>query len=968
MKKAILFWVISLICSLHANANAVVYDDGSGLSNSSITHVCKDSRGMMWVGTENGLNAFDGYSFNEVEALKGEKINHLLFYDAHNELWVSTDNGVFVIDAWQQKLKHHYFNTAKDNNVMCILQANSKRYLLFFSGKVYRIDEDDRQTLLVDLRSAGRIKSGLNRGACIRGDILVVNPIDGNALLEVSLLNGKAEVNKRIQTNAMWSLTPQGLVLVKDGGMRNLDGSFVKGTELYDFSVAEWHQRVLYAALKGRYGVFRIGSKAEPLVSDELVFKSKLVTQIFCDGSHVIWVGTNKGLIKLNVRSSEPFATILEGANPLTSCRQILAGESGTLYLATYNGIFEYNKTTGKSQLLDPKKHEEQFPVYTRALLLKGNYLYAGTESNHHYFYRYNRKSGRYESGFYKLLPEGTQIGSVYGMCEDAAGLIWLATDRGLAVYNEHKQTLTLQTSGKFSVGNVRLYYIKRSAQGNTFWVSGHNGVFLVDAVQGVRKSFFADGNQQTGLPKDDYIFVDEHPGGQVWIGTKKSGVVILNPNDGSANVINRSDGLSNNEVYGVLWYRNNMAWISTKNGLCKYNMATRVFTNYFVEDGLSDNEFNQNSLLNDGNGTFYFGGINGINYFSPADFREEEDDVDIFTGTVSYWNKSFQKFTQVVSGEKIVLSPDDHLLTFTVGLSDYSQTEANTFFYRIKGVYNHWISLGNQNVLRLESLNAGDYEVEIIGFNKRGRKSKHALLFNVAIEQVFYKVWWFYVLTALAVIGLVYAYFKWRLRNVHQKQHLRTQIASNLHDEVGSLLTSIIISTDSARYTARSMDEKNDKLEHIASLSRNATSTMSDVLWSIDARNDYAGNLTDRMREHAEAMLLPADIEVEFDFTETRQEQNIHPDTRQQLYLIFKEAINNVVKHSKSTLVKVHYKQQGQHFELRIINNNHQESVDEHSGSRGQGLKNMQMRAERIHASCLISTHDGHFEVKIVK
>lgn len=968
MKRILFFLVIGLISTTGVLANAVVYDDGSGLSNSSITFLCKDNRGMMWVGTENGLNTFDGYNFNEIEALKGEKVNHLLFVELRNELWVTTDNGVFIIDAWQQKLKRHEFSVTKDNNVMCTQLVNNQLYLIFFSGKIFRVDGEYQFRLVMDLKASSYISNGLNRCAYVRGETIVLNPIDAKALVEVNLLTANVKANLSIPIGEVWDLTTQGYVLRRPSGMLNLDGTTIPFASSYSFGVAVWHNRTLYASLKGRYGLYKITNKPEPLVSDELVFKSKIITQVFFDDSHVIWVGTNKGLIKLNERTTQPFATILEGGSPLVSCRQILDGNADNLYLATYNGIFEYNKQTGKVELFDPKKQDEHFPLYTRALLLKGNYLYAGTESNNYYFYRYNKQIKRYESGFYKLLPEGAQISSVYGMTEDASGLIWLATDRGLAVYNDRNQTLTLQTSGKFNVGNTRLFYIKRAAQGNAFWVAGHNTVLLVDAVQGVKKVFNAAINQSVGLPQDDYIFVDEHPGGQVWAGTKKSGVVIINPNDGNVAIINRSNGLSHNEVYGVLWYRNNFAWISTKNGLCKYNMATGVFTNYFVEEGLSDNEFNQNSLLRDEKGTFYFGGLNGVNYFSPAAFKEEEGEVDIFTGSVSYWNKSFQKFTQVVSGANIVLSPDDHLLTFSFGLSDYSHTESNTFFYRIKGVYNHWVSLGNQNILRLESLNAGDYEVEIIGFNKRGRKSKQALVFHVVIQQVFYKVWWFYVLTALLVILLVYAYFKWRLRNVHQKQRLRTQIASNLHDEVGSLLTSIIISTDAARYSVQTVSEKDDKLERIASLSRNATSTMSDVLWSIDARNDYAGNLTDRMREHAEAMLLPADIDVEFDFTETRQEQNIHPDTRQQLYLIFKEAVNNVVKHSEATLVKVFYKQQGAHFELRITNNNHQETTEENNPSRGQGLKNMQMRAGRIHAQCIISTRHGHFEVKIVK
>ena len=362
--------------------------------------------------------------------------------------------------------------------------------------------------------------------------------------------------------------------------------------------------------------------------------------------------------------------------------------------------------------------------------------------------------------------------------------------------------------------------------------------------------------------------------------------------------------------------------WISTVDGLCRYDVRTKTFNNYFLEDGLSDNEFNQNSLFKGADGLFYFGGINGINYFNPKSVQPISDKLTIFNASAVKWNENGQSFVAVNPEEPIRMNPQDHLLSFTFGLSDYSNVDGCSYYYKIKGLHNDWVSLGNQNVLRIDGLPADNYQIEVMGFNKRGIRSVNTLTYQLEIVQVFYKTWWFYVLLALAVIMLVYGYFKWRLQNIKQKLKLRTQIASNLHDEVGSLLTSIIISTDGARYGAATLEEKDQKLERISSLSREATNTMSDVLWSIDARNDFVGNLTDRMREQAEAMLMPLDIEIEFDLSLVDQQQNIAPEIRQQLYLIFKEAINNIAKHSEATLVKVYYNQQGKKFNLRIQNN----------------------------------------------
>jgi signal transduction histidine kinase len=365
----------------------------------------------------------------------------------------------------------------------------------------------------------------------------------------------------------------------------------------------------------------------------------------------------------------------------------------------------------------------------------------------------------------------------------------------------------------------------------------------------------------------------------------------------------------------------------------------------------LPDNEFNQNSFYAGEHRQFYFGGVNGIVRFAPF-LAPPSPAVSLFVSSVSKWDKDAQAFTNVPFNDSIgslIMAPSDHLLTFTFGISDYRNTEGNTYFYRIKGLYNEWIAMGYQNILRLEGLPAGTFTIQVIAFNKNGMQASNMLNYQINIMQVFYRTWWFYLALSVGMALLIILYFRWRLHNIQRMQKLRTQIASNLHDEVGSLLTSIIMSTDSARYSSNSIEEKNAKLEKVAALSRNATNTMSDVLWSIDSRNDYAGNLTDRMREHAESMLLPLDIDLEFDFTETRQEQNIKPDTRQNLYLIFKEAVNNIVKHSKATTVNVLYKQAGSQFEMIITNNN---PIGDTSVHQGQGLKNMQMRAKKINAT----------------
>lgn len=972
-----LFFLLLLQTSVFAST--VLYDDSRGLSNNHVTQIIKDKTGVIWIATQNGLNTFDGYSFKEIDTFRGMKINALSYDQSRGFLWIGSNKGLYKISLSVNKIID-YTPLLKKKEVSELFAYNDLLYVVFFHGSVISINSNNEAKAVFGISKLGTKSTYLGRNiATDRAGNLFFTLNGTDRLVKLNLPSGAISIFPEIQgskeVTAITSMPGYCISYHQDGstnflGTKEREKDFVHMIKNPDNRIGIFHSygNEFYASLRDRFGVFSFNPKKkewEQIKSDESIsFKSKVITCMMRDAYNILWIGTNKGLIKIDIDNPRNFKILFDGYSPPVSNRQIVEKTKDEFFIATYSGIYNYPLAQNKPSLIDANRKDTVFPLYTRALLYDTGYLYAGTESHSNFFYRVDLKTQTCEGYFFKPVASGEPISAIYGMMRDNNNIIWLASDLGLASYNKKKGIVNLHTNDRFSVDKTRLFYFFKSKAEQKFWVSGRNAFYLVDENDGVVKKYTSE-NLPKQLPADDFIFISEDDKDNLWIGTKKSGIIIFNVKNNTSQVISRADGLSANEVYGVLWQNDSTAWISTINGLCRYNTIRKTFNNYFYDDGLSDNEFNQNSFLKGSNGNFYFGGINGINYFNPETITERNTPLTIFQASVVKWNQGLQTFENAINNGQILMSPQDHLLTFTFGLSDFSQTEGHSYFYRIKGLYDNWVSLGNQNILRLEGLPAGSYKVEMMGYNKKGNRSQNTLEYSIEIEQVFYKIWWFYVLIALAVVLMIYGYFKWRLRNLDLKLKLRTQIASNLHDEVGSLLTSIIISTDSARYSSSTAEEKDNKLEKISMLSRDATNTMSDVLWSIDARNDYAGNLTDRMREQAEAMLLPLGIEVESDFTATQQEQNINPDTRQQLYLIFKEAINNIAKHSRATTVKITYKQQGNNFELVIQNNNHTREAESHVYS-GQGLKNMQMRAKKIGARCIFDQTDTDYKITI--
>ncbi len=208
---------------------------------------------------------------------------------------------------------------------------------------------------------------------------------------------------------------------------------------------------------------------------------------------------------------------------------------------------------------------------------------------------------------------------------------------------------------------------------------------------------------------------------------------------------------------------------------------------------------------------------------------------------------------------------------------------------------------------------------------------------------------------------GLVYAILRYRLEEKLRMERLRTQLASDLHDEVSGLLAGISLQSELLRSQIedRQIDQK---LQHIRQASQRAMSKMSDVIWSIDSRRDRLSELISRMEEHADEVLLP--LEVRYDLKTVHMETDgpIPANIRQNIYFIYKEAINNVAKHANASKVDIWMGNNGPQFELRIKDNGggHLEATDESKKRRGQGLANLRMRAQRLGAEIDILNGQG--------
>src|SRR6185436_12599079 len=246
---------------------------------------------------------------------------------------------------------------------------------------------------------------------------------------------------------------------------------------------------------------------------------------------------------------------------------------------------------------------------------------------------------------------------------------------------------------------------------------------------------------------------------------------------------------------------------------------------------------------------------------------------------------------------------------------------------------------------------------LKIKGSVGKGSASINEISVDILVRQVFYKTAWFIILMSFAAAAIVYLIVRYRINQVKKIQFLRTRIASDLHDDVGSSLVRITVLADAIK-REEVKETTSEQLGTISGISRGAVSTMKDVIWSIDSRNDTMGGMIQYMQEHLHNMLIPANIDFELRHANLADNEKLDMNFRQNVYLTFKEAINNVVKHSKASNVLVEIKKENDMFILQIKDDG--KGISDKKFASGQGLYNMELRAKRLKAELEIISKNG--------
>lgn len=963
-----------------------------GLLFRDVSNIAQDSKGLMWFGTTQGLNRYDGYNFKAYNSdtknpffIKEDFIKANMVYEpVENALWFMANDELFQLrlseDSIVNYTKRHnlkdrvldVFKT-KDNAVWVVTddywevkKDSSKLYLQKFENNAFQVvasvNRYKRVFSHVAIDEDGYIWWTTTRGTNtynLNGELLGHLKLDtynwfGDDIHYVpSFFDGN-------NTHYYFPKSQGGIVIVDTETKTHK--TILKTDDVIRHAIEDHNGNVWFS---GDASLYKMDSKGNFINYTKILkdtFDFSVISALFVDDMGLLWGSTDNGLFKIQTRKTlftNLFKSDKEGWGH--SMRGIFEAFDGRIFsLCESQHKLWYSTKKGITDTL-PLKNASGKPI---SLLYDANFVVTDKTKTKAYTTANGLSEIDLKTGLttnYDAFKSHNNINGPNGLLRlDDGKLLFGYTFEHLTVFDpESKKSKSVFSANAldYNIRDIRVF--AKSRDQNQVWLGTRNdGVIKIDLTGKIITSY----NQKTILEfgNNQVLSLLEDEDGSLWVGTYGGGLGHISVDGKLLAYYTTDNGLPNNNVVGVLKTERNTLFISTYNGLSVMERDTGEFQNFYTEDGLSHNEFNFSSFYKDSQGQFYFGGMNGINAFYPNAIDRTEQAPEIKLVRLNGYNGRHKNFYQIDYTQKppkqILVSPYDQYIELHWMMPSYFQNKKNSFSTKLEGFEDRWFYQGHSSSVRYNKLPAGDYVLKVRGTDARGNQSASVLSIPITIKQIFYKQWWFIALAILVIIGIVYTFFRYRLQQVLAMERLRTRISSDLHDDVGSILSGLAMQTELLEANANENDKR--RLHKIASISRSAVSQMRDLVWSIDSRRETVADLIERMRELAEELLLTKGIAFQLDDTHIKNPKKKLPaQTKQHLFLIYKEAIHNIVKHSDATSVEVKIMNTGSNCKFSIQDNGSEKRAYK---SSGLGLANMKMRAEQLKAQLNFNHDDG--------
>jgi signal transduction histidine kinase len=415
--------------------------------------------------------------------------------------------------------------------------------------------------------------------------------------------------------------------------------------------------------------------------------------------------------------------------------------------------------------------------------------------------------------------------------------------------------------------------------------------------------------------------------------------------------------GLGSDAVWTITEDDAGRIYLGTERGLDQLDVTTGQVRHFTTAEGLAGSQINR--CMCDSHGNMWVATSGGLSRLDPRTKHDSSGPPPVYLRRVQVAGEDLalpETGTTQISAIELPYSRNNILIEYA-GLS-FRGGPGPDYQYKLEGVDTDWSAPSPLRSINYARLSPGSYRFLVRTIDRDGIASTEPASLEFRILPPIWRRWWAISIAAFLLAGALYGIYRYRLNRLLEVERVRTRIATDLHDDIGANLSLIAMSSEVARRRAGQDPQLREYLSSIAATSRDLVDSMSDIVWAVNPKKDRVGDLAHRMRGFASDILGTHEMLFRFRCDAEENGHRLPTDVRRELFLIFKEGINNAVRHSQATEVDVDFAINGKSLLLRIKDNG--SGFDVSQPSDGNGLESMRGRAGRLGGDLELATQPG--------
>lgn len=1007
---AVLIFGIALNC-FSEQLPIRTYTTADGLPRDQISAILQDSRGFIWFGTSEGVSRFDGYQFVNYGIKQGlpDRAVSSLLETREGTYWVGTFGGLCYFrpgdppPAGGVRLTTLSLDRQPIGSINALIEDRQGVIWCGTTEGLYRIDKvangwrasrveiglPSKKTESIWVHALledrlGALWIGTDRGLLHRMADGRVEHFTTQQGLPVNTIYALAEDTH----GSLWAGTVDGICRLAPNPAINQGANHSIVARLFTKTDGLLSGAGIVSLLRTANGDIWGSSFAglnslEQLPSGQVRIRAFTKTQGLVDNSVTsmledrdgnLWLGTEAaGAMKI---SRDGFTTFLEAdglsVTRINSIIEDAAGELCVLGGVFRKGskplnVFDGNRFSAHDFAL-PKDVETTWGWYQTVLqdhlgdwwINTGKGAYRFAKASH------NSLPGSIPKAIF-TTKEGMPTNEVFRQYEDVRGDVWFGTlgndNATLARWSRRDKKLYSYSPQIDGIPAAAPTAFVDDAAGN-LWIGFYDGT--VGRYRDGRFTFFSTGQ---GIPKGLIrgLYLDRRK--RLWIATTRGGVARVD--DSAAEhpkfaVLTTADGLASDQVTCITeddWGR---IYLGTGGGVDRLDVETGRIKHYSIADGLPDNFINVS--FRDRQGRLWFGTLRGLARLVPSKGTPPQPPPIMISRLRAGGTDHLLAELGASDIGALELGPNQNSIQAEFVSLSFSPGEALRYQYLLEGGDGSWSQPSPQRFVNFANLAPGSYRFLVRAVNNDGVASPRPATLSFRVLPPIWRRSWFLISLALLVGFLGFSFARYRASHLDQRkrvevallrsreervlelERVRKRIASDLHDDLGSNLTQISLLSEVVKRQLTHQDSGvTNSLELIAASSREVVDAMSDIVWAINPQKDHFSDLVQRMRSLGSEMLIRSQIEFSFNSPKGVTDIPLGANLRREVFLIFKECVNNIVKHSAATEVQIEFSLNQDELFLRVQDNG--QGFNTADEVEGHGLASIRMRSNDMGA-----------------